>query len=106
MAAEFENDDLIKQEECLDAALEGELKSVQEQINLSSMRNSVESIVSLNNKVFLCGRYDYMLKLIFGSTEEFVKKRKVVLMNDYGKEDYPGATNLKDKLAKTVVMRP
>ena len=69
------------------------------------MRNSVESFVSLNNKVFLCGRYNYMLKLLYGSMEEFIKIRKVVLMNDYGKEDYPGATNLKEQLAENLVIR-
>ena len=104
MAAQIENVDLAKQEEWLET-LEEELRSVQEQVNLSSKRNSVEAFSSLKNKVFLCGRYDYILKLIVGCTEGFVTKRRIELNNDFGREDYPGATGLKEKLAETVVVR-
>ena len=104
MAAELENNELIKQEQWLQT-FEEEITSVQEQINLSTKRNVVESYVSLNNKVFLCGRHDYMLKLMVGCMEKFVTKRKIELKRDFDREDYPGATDLKAKLAETELMR-
>ena len=102
--AALENSEVIKQEQWL-RTLEEEAASVQEQINLSSKRNIVESFVSLKNKVFLCGRYDYMLKLMVGCMETFVMKRKIELKDDFDREDYPGAIDMKDKLAKTDLMR-
>ena len=104
MAAESENNELIKQEQWL-RTYEEEVTSVEEQINLSTKRNVVESYVSLNNKVFLCGRHDYMLKLMVGCMEKFVTKRKIELKRDFDREDYPGAIDLKAKLSETELMR-
>ena len=104
MEAESENNELIKQEKWL-RTYEEEVTSVEEQINLSMKRNVVESYVSLNNKVFLCGRHDYMLKLMVGCMEKFVTKRKIELKRDFDREDYPGAIDLKAKLSETELMR-
>ena len=64
MAAEGKNPDLISQEKRHES-FEGELRSIQEQIHLSSKRNSVESFSSLSSKADLCGKYKYSLKLIY-----------------------------------------
>ena len=102
--AENHNNEAAKQEEWL-RALEEEVTSVLEQIGVSSKRNVVESFVSLKNKVFLCGRYHYMLKLLVGGTETFIKKRKIELKEEFDRDDYLGAADMKDKFAETNVMR-
>ena len=102
--AENHNADAAKQEEWL-RALEEEVTSVLEQIGVSSKRNVVELFVSLKNKVFLCGRYHYLLKLLVGSTETFIKKRRIELKEEFDRDDYLGAADMKDKFAETNVMR-
>ena len=62
MAANGKNPDLQSQERSHEL-YEGELRSVQEQIHLSSKRNSVESFSSLGSKVELCGKYKCSLDL-------------------------------------------
>ena len=104
MAAEIKNPDLIDQEKRHES-FEEELRSVQEQINLSSKRNSVESFSSLSSKADLCGKYNYSLKLIYGCIEEFLKKRRIELQNEFGREDYHGGIGLSEKLNETEVMR-
>ena len=99
-----ENGEVIIQEEWL-RTVEGEVASVLEQIDISTKRNSIESFTSLRNKVFLCGRHHYLLKLLVGGMEAFVKKRKIELKEEFDRDDYPGATDMKDKLAETDVMR-
>merc|ERR1711928_332468 len=74
-------------------------------IGVSSKRNVVELFVSLKNKVFLCGRYHYLLKLLVGSTETFIKKRRIELKEEFDRDDYLSAVDMKDKLAETNVMR-
>ena len=102
--AENHNADAAKQEKWL-RALEEEVTSVLEQIGVSSKRNVVELFVSLKNKVFLCGRYHYLLKLLVGSTETFIRKRRIELKEEFDRDDYLGAVDMKDKLAETNVMR-
>ena len=99
-----ENAEVVIQEEWL-RTVEEEMTSVSEQIGISTKRNVVESSVSLRNKVFLCGRLHYMLKLLVGGMETFVKKRKIELKEEFDRDDYPGAIDMKDKLAETDVMR-
>ncbi len=98
------NNDVAKQEEWL-RTYEEEITSVSEQIRISTKRNVVESSVSLRKKVFLCGRLHYMLELLVGGMETFLKKRKTELKAEFDRDDYPGATDMKDKLAETDVMR-
>ena len=99
------NNDIVIQEEWLRTIDEEEITSVSEQICISTKRNVVESSVSLRNKVFLCGRHHYMLELLVGGMETFLKKRKSELKAEFDRDDYPGATDMKDKLAETNVMR-
>ena len=99
-----ENNEAAKQEQWL-RTLEEEAASVEEQIGLSSKRNIVESFVSLKNKIFLCGRYDYILKLLVGCMGTFIRKRRIELKDEFDREDYPGAIDMKEKLAETDLIR-
>ena len=99
-----ENGEVIIQEDWL-RTVEGEVTSVLEQIGISTKRNSIESFKSLQNKVFLCGRQHYLLKLLVGGMESFLKKRKIELKEEFDRDDYAGANDMKDKLAETNVMR-
>ena len=99
-----ENGEVIIQEDWL-GTIEGEVMSVLEQIEISTKRNSIESFRSLEKKVFLCGRQHYLIKLLVGGMETFLKIRKIQLKEEFDRVDYVGTTDMKEKLAETNVMR-
>ena len=104
MAEGIQNHDLIHRKSRYDY-FEEELRFIQKQTHLSLKRNAVESFSYLKSKADTCRRYKYSLKLVYGCIEEFIKKQRTEIQNDFKREDYMGGSRISEELNETFVVR-
>ena len=59
----------------------------------------------MKSKADTCRRYKHLIKLIYGSIEEFIKKRRTEIQRDFEREDYIGGSRISKELDGTFLMR-
>ena len=69
-------------------AYDTETQEVVQQVGVSEKRNVVESFSSFVSKVHLCGRFRYLVELIYLCLDRYIKREKYVIKRMFNREEY------------------
>ena len=65
-----------------------ETYDVTQQVGISKKRNVVESFSSFSSKVHLCGRFKYLVEVIYLCLGRYVRRERYVIKKKFDREEY------------------
>ena len=65
-----------------------ETQDVIQQVGVSEKRNVVESFSSFASKVHLCGRFRYLVEIIYLCLGRYVRRERYVIKKKFDREEY------------------